>query len=180
MAKKQKSLVGIRNECLFCYNCGASHPLTFPLPLDDLLFQKKLFEKKHKSCEKSWIQPINNKSNEKTERENCVWWLQNGEHGISSKTIYNRLNLNSDLRIQNNSESEPLDPDDFNRCSKLLASIPQFKARLHQLKSVSPEWNLIVENWDILESMLLQLKQSPKMDNGMFHFMQKLRDLAKP
>jgi hypothetical protein len=98
------------------------------------------------------------------------WWLDNGERGISSETMFQCL---SGKIISNDKGCHPHDPDDFKRCYMLLKAIPEWKDDLHKLKDLSIEWSNLVDNWDKLTEMLEE-QLSSKQDNGMYELMEKL------
>lgn len=148
MATK-KVTTGIRNGKLFCFNCGESYDLQLPQPVGMASAIMNQFEKSHKNCAKTWIEPVA-MPDEKTEQQNADWWLINGERGISSETMFYYL---SGRRIGKH-ESHPSDPDDFRRCYLLLKAVPQWKTQLHKLKPVSKVWEGLVDNWDKLTEML--------------------------
>jgi hypothetical protein len=135
------------------------------------------FAKVHKDCKKTWVEPVNI-PNGKTEFENANWWLNNGEQGTSSKTMFEYLNDNFHFHIQH--KSHPYDPDDFRRCYLLLKAVPQFIPKLGRMKSVSTAWSNLVDNWDKLTEMLeeqmmyIEKGDRKKASNGMYEFMQTL------
>lgn len=174
MATKKKEHTGFRNGDLFCFHCGTSYKWNLPQPVDMATAIMKQFAKSHKGCVKTWVEPVA-ESNGKTEEENANWWLNNGEHGISSKTMFKYLC--SFYKIAISYESTPSDPDDFKRCYKLLQAVPQWKSELHKMKSVSPVWAKLVDNWDKLTEMYEQnvredWKNYKKV--GMYEFMKSL------
>lgn len=57
----------------------------------------------------------------------------------------------------------PLDPADFIRCQKLLEQVPFFHQNLSNMREVSPEWSVLVENWDKIAN---QLAEDIKETNG--------------
>lgn len=173
MGTKPKSHTGLRNGDLFCFNCGSSFKINYPQPVDVVSKQMKSFSELHENCAKTWVEPVVD-SRGKTEKENADWWLVNGQHGISSKTMFKYLDGRD---ITKGWESTPSDPDDFSRCYKLLQAVPQWKTQLHKLKSVSPVWAKLVDNWDKLTEMYEQnvredWKNYKKI--GMYEFMQSL------
>ena len=89
---KKESHTGFRNEKLFCYHCGESQTMPVPIHIEIATAMMKAFEKIHKNCKKTWVEPVNDPEG-KGELENERWWIANGEHGISSKTMFNRLRL---------------------------------------------------------------------------------------
>ena len=167
---KKESHTGFRNGKLFCFNCGTFQDfVTMPVFMaTDFL---KSFEKHHKNCQKTWIEPVN-ETNGKTEYENENWWMIHGEQGISSKTMFNHLSDRNRVQISYN-ECHPLDPDDFRRCYLLLKAVPQFKAKLDRLKPLSEVWANLIENWDRLTEMLEE-QMATKKENGMYEFMKTL------
>lgn len=50
-------------------------------------------------------------------------------------------------------DSTPCDPSDFNRCLKLLKSVPALRKRLSRMRKVSPEWGRLIDHWEELESL---------------------------
>lgn len=171
MSKNSKnSHTGFRNNAMFCFNCGASETLLLPSPVDTATATMRIFIKHHKSCKKTWHEPANNPEG-KTETENARWWMENGEHGTSSKTMFNVLS--DDLYIENRHQSHPSDPDDFRRCYKLLQEVPQFRLKLGRMSQKTKVWGNLIENWDALEGMLIEQMET-KEANGMYEFMKKL------
>lgn len=177
MAKKKKGNTGFRNEALFCFNCGGSYKIQYPQPINMAAALMSQFEKDHKNCEPTWKEPVLDTTG-KTEQECAIWWYKNGEHGISSKTMYNHLTSGMQLPQQiNDRGGHPRDPDDFKRCYKLLQAVPHWKQRLNELKTISPVWEKLVDNWDQLTKMFEQnVKEDWKnfMKIGMHDFMEKL------
>jgi hypothetical protein len=167
---KKESHTGIRNEKLFCFHCGTSQVMPVPMPVYIATAMIKAFEKNHRSCKKTWTELVHDPDG-KSEWENERWWIANGEHGISSKTMFNILS--DDNRIQNLYQSHPHDPDDFRRCYLLLQSCPHFVGKLQRMRSVSPTWSNLVDNWERLTEMLEWQFQFKKA-NGMLEFMDSL------
>jgi len=174
MPAKKKSHTGFRNEKLFCFHCGGSYKIELPTPINMFTAMMKQFEKDHKNCQKTWVEPVPEAEN-KTIEQNAMWWLANGEHGISSKTIFKYLGKKFGMQIQY--EGHPKDPDDFKRCYKLLQAVPQWKDELHKMKEVSPAWANLVDNWDRITQMYEQNEKEEWKNYkkvGMYEFMQKL------
>lgn len=177
MPAKKESHTGFRNGDLFCFHCGTSQKMPMPLPVNLASEWMMGFAKIHKDCKKTWVEPVNIPT-DKTEEQNANWWLTYGEHGTSSKTMFKYLNNGYHFQIQN--ESHPYDPDDFRRCYLLLKSVPQFRAKLGRMKSVSRQWSNLVDSWDKLTEMLeeqmmyIEKGDRKKASNGMYEFMQTL------
>lgn len=73
-------------------------------------------------------------------------WLANGERGISSQAIFETVTgvpCRTDWRF----DTYPRDPDDVRRCELLLDACPELRAKLDMMRTVSPEWNALVEAW---------------------------------
>lgn len=77
-------------------------------------------------------------------------WLALGRHGVSSKTIFQRL---TGLTLTEN-ECHPRDPADFGRCRLLLEAVPEFLPRLGELSGLSPVWAGLVSGWDDLCALM--------------------------
>ena len=173
MAKQTKTEhTGFRNGDLFCFHCGDSHSLGLPLAIDELTEKVKTFAQRHESCPKTWVEPKPESADTKSELENEDWWATKGEHGVSSKTMFNALCHGRKLENRSGNMT-PSDPDDFRRCYLLIKAIPQWGTRLYLLESLSPTWKNIIENWDKLCEMLEDL-MNKKKDNGMYKFMKSL------
>jgi hypothetical protein len=170
MSKNKSAHTTIRNDKLFCLNCGGQHPLNMPIPIGEMSKKIDAFNTLHKDCLKTWKEPVADQS--KTANEKAMWWIGNGHVGMSSKTMWNCLIGNKDFDI-----NHPYDPDDFSRCYKLLETVPEWKTELHKLKPLSEAWSNLVDNWDKLTQMYEQnesegWKNSKKI--GMYEFMDKL------
>lgn len=170
MATK-KEHTGFRNGQLFCFNCGQSYDMKLPQPVNMAAAMMKQFSKDHKNCPKTWEEP-KPETDGKTEYENAQWWLQNGERGISSETMFTHLSGTHNLRA-GRGECHPSDPDDFRRCHLLLEAVPQWRDKLHKMKNASTVWTNLVDNWDKLTEMLLEQMKTRK-DNGMYDLMKSL------
>jgi len=166
MEKTITAKTTIRNEKLFCLNCGGEFALKYPMGIGDMLEKTESFNKLHADCEKIWTEPEADQS--KNAREKAMWWIANGEKGMSSETMWNCLIGNADYRI-----SHPYDPDDFKRCWKLLEAVPEWKKDLHKLKPLSSAWSNLVDNWDKLNEYYEDMRKVKKA-NGMYEFMQTL------
>jgi len=185
MAKKEKGKTGFRNGDLFCFNCGISYTIPYPQPISMAAAMMKQFAKDHEGCLPTWVEPKNEEG--KTAVENANWWAEKGEHGISSKVMFNKLAVGLQVRRMPNdyydSSRHPCDPDDFRRCYLLLQAVPQWKEKteLEKLKGISPVWEKLVDNWDKLTTMLEEMMQrrkdgwpDKKIPNGMYEFMKSL------
>lgn len=168
MAKKAKiEHVGIHNESLFCWNCGNSQAMAMPMEIPVFTAMAKAFEKSHAHCQKTWKEPEVDQSQSVARK--AAFWLQHGERGISSETMFSILSgqpVRRDL-------CHPCDPDDFRRCYLLLKAIPEWKRRLQALKPISSAWSNLVDHWDELTAMLEEM-MAGKKSPAMYELMQKL------
>lgn len=80
-------------------------------------------------------------------------WLATGETGISSMALAFKIAGVEDSRKFN---THPHDPDDFKRCLKLIKHIPEIRSRLDEMRSLSPEWNALVEHWKEVEDCFME------------------------
>jgi len=165
----------IRNEKLFCSHCGQTLAMPFPISVDMFSAMAKVFAKEHKHCPPTWKQPEADQL--QSVNEKARWWVENGEQGTSSKTIFSVIH-GGDLRngftlLKPSSYCHPYDPDDFRRCYLLLKAVPEWRAELDKMRTVSKQWNALVDNWDKLTGMLEEQMKNKKR-NGMYEFMQSL------
>jgi len=110
--------------------------------LDNYLKEGTLFELPRVFSYNDKIQYLSKKA---------IQWIATGEKGSSSMTMWNCLIGNKDFPV-----NHPCDPDDFSRCYKLLEAVPEWKAELHKLKTLSWPWSNLVDNWDKLTEMYEQ------------------------
>lgn len=166
---KKSDHVVIRNENLFCLNCGSKQGISYPIEIPVFAAMGAAFSKSHASCPKTWREPTPDET--ESEYENQRRWLEQGEHGTSSKAIYSVLS-GKDIS-KNGNMSHPLDPSDFRRCYLLLKFVPSWRSRINEMGLVSPVWAALSENWDKLTEMLEEQMKTGK-PNGMYEFMEKL------
>lgn len=159
-----------RNEKLFCLNCGGEYKIEYPMAIDALTKTMEVFNGVHEDCEKTWEEPAVDQN--MNTQSKALWWISNGETGLSSKTMWSCFMDQKDYPI-----NHPYDPDDFKRCYKLLQSIPEWNGEMHKLKDLSTAWSNLVDNWDELESMY-ERNVRENWENadeiGMYKFMQTL------
>lgn len=179
MARKQKTdHCVMRNGHPFCENCGESYVVNLPAPIPVVVGAWSGFIKVHENCEKTWTEPSPDLTQDAVIR--AMWWYDNGERGISSDTIFANLvtikgetALNKYRKRPKSEWSHPRDPSDFYRCHKLLEAVPEFREEMHRMKSVSPVWSALVDNWDKLTEMLRAQEQGP-VTRDMYQFMKEL------
>ncbi len=83
--------------------------------------------------------------------EEQLAWLESGERGLSSNTIFTILTGIPKAVIMGSWDFyPPSDPSDFRRCELLLVAVPEFRKRFDEMKKVSKYWELLVEHWQEL------------------------------
>lgn len=170
MSKKRVDHTVFRNGNFFCTHCGGKKKLALPQAIDTFARDTKAFTKAHKDCKPVWKQPIPDAGMTIMQRER--FWLEHGEHGSSSKAMFKRLAC-----YPNNVEAgvdHPYDPSDFRRCHALLEMIPEWRGELERMAELSPVWRKLVENWEKLTDMLIEMMETKK-DNGMYALMRECR-----
>lgn len=80
-------------------------------------------------------------------------WAVGGDTGISSLTIWSVMTGIPSATAKRNGHSEPLDPDDFGRCWRLLQRFPEWRARLPEVSAAHPHWTPLVARWADLEAL---------------------------
>ena len=160
----------IRNGNLFCANCGGEYRMQYPMPVSESAKKMKAFDELHQDCEKTWVEPSADQS--AGVKEKAMWWIANGETGLSSKTMWRCFMGQKDERI-----CHPSDPDDFKRCYKLLRAVPEWKKEMRKLVGLSDVWRQLVDNWDKLTEMYEENERTDWKECkriGMYEFMKKL------
>lgn len=71
-----------------------------------------------------------------------------GAVGASSETMFNYF-MGNDVPWPDH----PYDSGDFARCYGLLEAVPEWKERIDELSSLSPEWKSLVSEWQLLVVM---------------------------
>ena len=79
-------------------------------------------------------------------------WIVGDDTGISSKMIFAVMTgVPSAAPLPK--RSHPRDPDDFGRCYRLLDRVPQWRARIGEMSSVSATWRRLSAHWDELTAL---------------------------
>lgn len=87
-------------------------------------------------------------------------WLTGGDTGTSSLTIFAVMTGDDRVPLHGNPRV-PLDPSDFGRCHRLLAVIPEWRARLPEVAARYPEWTALVREWDRLDALYERERKRP-------------------
>jgi hypothetical protein len=90
--------------------------------------------------------------------ESAINWLEKGDRGLSSETIFYFMTKMPIIEVDD--ISHPHDASDLARCRILLEAVPEFDARRDELRSISNHWRVLVDNWSVLCTTMD--KESPK------------------
>lgn len=90
----------------------------------------------------------------KLEQQQVIDWLANGEVGVSSKCMAMWLAFGT--RTRDAFVGYPHDPDDLDRCLKLLQAAPGLRAALPHMAEVNKVWEALVARWDEIEASHLE------------------------
>lgn len=83
-------------------------------------------------------------------QEAVVDWLANGQVGVSSRCMAMWLGFGK--RTQDEFGGYPHDPDDLDRCLKLLHRAPGLRERLPNMAELNKTWSALVARWDEIEA----------------------------
>lgn len=83
----------------------------------------------------------------------AMHWLVNGRTGMSSTCMLATIINGGPVA---GTTYHPCDPADFKRCVGLLNAVPEFRNRLHVMKSISKHWANLVDHWDEIEKQMLE------------------------
>lgn len=153
-----------------CTHCGEEQAIASPVSISVCAAIGKAFGKDHKHCKPSEA------GHRRMHPKDHYAWALSWDTGISSKTIWNVL-----IGVDRFEEvgAPPQDPDDFGRCSRLLALAPaEWRARLGEVATKYPAWSMIVANWDTLEALYqeeLPTGKAPKL----FAELKKLNEVSE-
>jgi hypothetical protein len=68
--------------------------------------------------------------------------------------------------IQGNGQV-PADPDDLNRCIRLVNAVPELRERFDAIAASTPQWKVVIEHWDELVE-LFHSEVGPNWSKGRF------------
>lgn len=89
--------------------------------------------------------------------DDAARWLATGAHGLSSEALFT-MTVGLDIRGDHEhgrSPRHPYDPDDFQRCERMLRAVPEARANLHAAR-VTPEWTALIDHWDEIVALMEQ------------------------
>lgn len=139
-------------EDLFCLRCGRREGPLFPLNLGEKRLAAfkatcEAFTEEHSCCVETDASPSRRKW---TRPED---WIMGHDTGTSSETIFSVM-TGKNVR----SHGDPLDPDDFGRCHRLLKLFPEWRKRMPEVAAKFPNtsWPALVREWDRLTTLYEQ------------------------
>lgn len=80
----------------------------------------------------------------------AVQWCLSEDTGLSSKTIWAHMMTGEPPQ---RGSSYPRDPSDLGRCIRLLKCVPEWRARMPEMKKYGPQWSALVEKWHLLTAI---------------------------
>lgn len=79
-----------------------------------------------------------------TVEQRAAAWMRDGEVGMSSRAIHDHM-----LGVAaHGGYAAPADPDDLNRCIKLLELIPEWKPRMSEMAQRGDQWAGLASRWE--------------------------------
>lgn len=107
-------------------------------------------------------------------------WLLAGNTGRSSMCMLTNIYSHETVKNLNLHEAvvHPYDCGDFRRCYLLLEAVPEFREHLPIMRKVSPYWEVLVDNWDELETLLKADLAAQKKGSRILY--DKMKELYKP
>lgn len=82
--------------------------------------------------------------------ERAQSWLNSWDTGLSSTAIFHFMTLGV------KGGNTPADPSDLGRCLRLLARFPEWRPRMAEMGSVSPDWAILIPHWDAIEQSFIE------------------------
>ena len=80
-------------------------------------------------------------------QKQVIEWLATGRVGLSSKCMAMWLAFG-----ERTEPNHPHDPDDLDRCLRLLSVAPGLRPLIPKMAAVSPQWARLVPRWDEVEA----------------------------
>lgn len=91
-------------------------------------------------------------------------WLANGDVGLSSLAIVQRLTgttMTVNGMRKHGCEDTPKDPGDLRRILEMFDMVPAARAYLSLMSDVSDDWKTIIDHWDELEKQYRKEEHNP-------------------
>ena len=80
-------------------------------------------------------------------QQKTIQWLANGSTGVSSETMAFWLAF----ELKKKHCGHPRDPNDLDRCLRLLEAVPELRKEMHYMAEISPEWEALIARWEEIE-----------------------------
>jgi len=81
--------------------------------------------------------------------DKILHWLCTGRVGLSSKAMAARI------AGMDGGSDHPCDPDDLNHCLLFLEAVPEARAHMDKLSTLSTEWEMLVVHWQEIERLFI-------------------------
>lgn len=82
--------------------------------------------------------------------KNALAWIVGSDTGSSSKALW------AVMMGQKSQKDHPIDTADLGRCLRLLELVPEWKARIGEMASVSPYWEALAARWTELTHLMVE------------------------
>lgn len=150
-------------QWLRCLRCNCVHHLSVPLPCEAGYFAKVMKNAWCPNCDTGAANltfagnhevtaALGVETTPKKAGGNVAAWLINGETGLSSKTMAS-ITMGGNGNNGRYGISYPHDPDDLNRCIKLVKAAPEVRDAFPKIAASHPKWAVIIRHWDELVAL---------------------------
>lgn len=89
-------------------------------------------------------------------KDKILEWFATGERGISSEAMACAVADIKPNDLHARFGNHPSDPDDFERCVKFLAAVPEARLHMGKVAKLSTVWARMVEHWEELEALFTE------------------------
>lgn len=117
---------------------------------------------------RSELKPEVDKYPEGSIDKQAIFWLENGQRGMSSLTLCYHLTSDTikekieTMEKRKNFLDYPHDSSDFGRCHKFFTMVPMARERLNEMANLNTQWASLIKVWDDLEALYINSKESPE------------------
>jgi len=148
---------------LKCMRCACIHHLPYPFPCEAEFMGKAMGRAWCPECDAGAKDLTFAKNDEvtlalgvqvtpKQAGSNIAAWMVNGETGASSKCMAG-VAMGGTGMDKYGFINYPHDPDDLNRCIKLVKAAPEVRDAFPKIAALNAKWAVIIEHWDELVAM---------------------------
>ncbi len=146
-----------------CRRCGEHYQPTYPMPIPIMTSSTRAFTKIHATCK---LKPeglhctLCGKTGHNPRlcpttfaKQTLQQWRHGPDTGMSSITIWKTLRNGQPPEATDSEFGVPHDPDDFGRCSRLLAIFPEGREAITLLGQHHRVWLPFANFWEELEAL---------------------------